>query len=722
MRDSSTRICYSCSAMAALQELELLIQSRYPLIVIETFEENRLEKALEEVTTNLRMPLWVWTATSGLAKVPSLGGMHDTLEPLKALAAVAAVTGEALFLMKDLHRYFERPEVVRKLQDLAPQFTMDRRVITLSGAKVALPAELHTLAAFFTFDLPDVAELRSLTRRLIARLSRERPIRIELSDAELDQFVERMRGLTAFEAERALTKAMLKGSALTREDFELIVEIKRELLGKEGVLEYVAPEENLAQVGGFATLKAWLAKRKRAFEPSARDFGLEAPRGILLLGVQGCLRGDTRVLLADGRMPSLEALARQASDCLEPGVYDVAYRVALEDGTSALASKLQIHADRDTLLVTFADGRELEATPDHELLTTNGWRRADELVPGDEVRLWARAGDFHTPPRRTSFGRPLHSVRQRKVVVDALPEIWTPDLAELIGLIAAEGNQDRYRVTLTLSEDEDELAEWLRQGMAACRVVAIESGRRLDRVYDLTVPGAERFIANGLVVHNCGKTLAARAVAREWALPLLRMETGRLYDKYIGESEKNLEKALRTAEHMAPCVLLFDEIEKALTLSGSGDSDAGLSRRIFGRLLGWLQDRKAPVFVVATSNDVSQLPPELVRKGRFDEIFFVDLPSREERKEIFAVHLRKRKREPARFDLDALAAAAEGYTGAEIEAAVVAGLYTAFSRSTDLTTQLVLDELAATKPLSVTRKEEVESLRQWARGRTVMAS
>src|SRR5205823_14555538 len=156
-----------------------------------------------------------------------------------------------------------------------------------------------------------------------------------------------------------------------------------------------------------------------------------------------------------------------------------------------------------------------------------------------------------------------------------------------------------------------------------------------------------------------GKTLFARAVAREWGLPLLKMEPARLYDKYIGETEKNLDKALRMAEQMAPCVLMIDELEKGLSYNPGGDADAGLSKRVFGRLLAWLQDRKAPVFVVATSNDIGQLPPELTRKGRFDEIFFVDLPNAEERREIFAIHLRKRKRDPRLFDLAELVADSE---------------------------------------------------------------
>jgi SpoVK/Ycf46/Vps4 family AAA+-type ATPase len=373
--------------------------------------------------------------------------------------------------------------------------------------KIELPSELGPLTALHTLALPGPDELKRIVKQAIVACERDGPVTVRLPDADLDRLVERLRGFTAFEAERAVTRAIVQDRTLDAGDIDTIIEIKKELLRKDGVLEYVAPEENLAEVGGFENLKGWLGKRAKAFAPEARQYGIEWPRGILLLGVQGG-----------------------------------------------------------------------------------------------------------------------------------------------------------------------------------------------------------------------GKTLVARAVAKEWGLPLLKLEAARLYDKYIGETEKNLERALQTAEHMAPCVLMIDELEKGLSYSAGADSDAGLSKRVFGRLLGWLQDRKAPVFVVATSNNINELPPELTRKGRFDEIFFVDLPTPAERREIFAVHLRKRKRNPALFDLDALAAASEGFTGAEIEQAVVSALYTAFSKGMEVTSAIIAAELSATRPLSVTRAEEVTALRDWARDRTVTAS
>jgi len=220
-------------------------------------------------------------------------------------------------------------------------------------------------------------------------------------------------------------------------------------------------------------------------------------------------------------------------------------------------------------------------------------------------------------------------------------------------------------------------------------------------------------------VQGCGKSLAAKVIARAWKQPLLKLDAGRLYDKFIGESEKNLQKALDFAEAIAPCILWIDEIEKGF--ASGGDADAGLSQRMLGSFLTWLQEREASVFVAATANDVLVLPPELLRKGRFDEIFFVDLPDGRSREEIFRIHLALRRQDPSKFNLGALVAASEGFSGAEIEQAITAGLYRALHDTQPMTDASLCDELHGTQPLSVARREDVERLREMARGRFVPA-
>jgi SpoVK/Ycf46/Vps4 family AAA+-type ATPase len=224
-----------------------------------------------------------------------------------------------------------------------------------------------------------------------------------------------------------------------------------------------------------------------------------------------------------------------------------------------------------------------------------------------------------------------------------------------------------------------------------------------------------------LGVQGCGKSLCAKVVASAWRMPLLRMDPGVLYQKYIGESEARLREALRQAESMAPVVLWIDEIEKAFASASSDSADGGLSQRMFGTLLSWMQDHHHPIFLIATANNLAQLPPELMRKGRFDEIFFVDLPGPEEREMIFSIHLKKRQREKERFDMPRLVAAADGFTGAEIEQAVISGLYTAFADKKECSTEHIIAAMKATQPISVVMREHVERLRAWARGRCVMA-
>jgi len=223
-----------------------------------------------------------------------------------------------------------------------------------------------------------------------------------------------------------------------------------------------------------------------------------------------------------------------------------------------------------------------------------------------------------------------------------------------------------------------------------------------------------------LGVQGCGKSLAAKAVAGGFGVPLVRLDFGTLYNKFQGETEKNLRDALSSAEQLEPCVLWIDELEKGLSTSG-GSEDGGVSRRVLGYFLTWMAERKSRLFLVATANEVLELPPELLRKGRFDEIFFVDLPDAAARAEIFRLHLGKRKVPAEGFALDALAAASDGFSGAEIEQAIVSALYAAHADKRPLDQACVLAELRNTRPLSVLMAEQVQGLREWARSRTVPA-
>jgi SpoVK/Ycf46/Vps4 family AAA+-type ATPase len=331
------------------------------------------------------------------------------------------------------------------------------------------------------------------------------------------------------------------------------------------------------------------------------------------------------------------------------------------------------------------------------------------------IKINITKGDLSTIVRNL---RGLSARQARQVVRDAVCDDLKLDandlntmLAQKRRLVQGEGLLQYVQAPVDMDQIGGlrRMKFWLEQRNCALGDDAIKFGIEPPRgVLMLGVQGA-------------GKSLAAKAVATAWKRPLLRLDVGALYDKFIGESERRLREALRQAEMMSPIILWIDEIEKAFASAAAQSADGGLSKRMFGALLTWMQERQAPVFLVATANDIEALPPELLRKGRFDEIFFVDLPDAEARSMIFAIHLRKRKRDPKTFDLDRLAQAAEGYSGAEIEQAVMSALQSSFAAQKDLTTEAIVEALTNSPPLSVVMAERMTALRQWAQGRCVPA-
>jgi hypothetical protein len=301
----------------------------------------------------------------------------------------------------------------------------------------------------------------------------------------------------------------------------------------------------------------------------------------------------------------------------------------------------------------------------------------------------------------------------RVIVDDGI--LSAQDIAQVIAAksneIKSAGLLEFCTIDVKLSDIADlvSLKAWLatRRAVIAAPAKAAEAGLPFPRGMLLVgVPG-------------CGKSMCAKAVAADWELPLLKLDTSGIYDKFVGESEKRFLAAIRSAERAAPAVLWIDEIEKAF--SAGTDNDGGVSVRILGTFLSWLQERKGDVFVVATANDIGRLPPELVRKGRFDEIFFVDLPTPDVRESIFRLHLGRRHQAITGFDLAALAAAADGFSGAEIEQVVVSTLYAVFAAGGTLRMEDLSAEIARTRPLSTTMGERIQTLRDWSQGRTVSA-
>ncbi len=328
-----------------------------------------------------------------------------------------------------------------------------------------------------------------------------------------------------------------------------------------------------------------------------------------------------------------------------------------------------------------------------------------ELTPDDVERMIAAL--------RGSTLSEAERILTRVIVDDGI--LGKQDIAQVVAAKYADmksaGLLEFCPIEVTLADIADLSA--LKAWLATRRAVISAPGRAAD----VGLPFPRGMLLVG--IPGCGKSMCAKAVAADWELPLLKLDMSGIYDKYIGESEKRFLAAIRTAERAAPAVLWIDEIEKAFAVGGEGDG--GVSLRILGTFLSWLQERRGDVFVVATANDIARLPAELVRKGRFDEIFFVDLPTVEVRESIFKLHLERRKQPTAGFDLAALAAASEGFSGAEIEQVVVSSLYAVFATGGTLRMEDVSAEIARTRPLSATMQERVQALREWSRGRAVLA-
>ena len=342
-----------------------------------------------------------------------------------------------------------------------------------------------------------------------------------------------------------------------------------------------------------------------------------------------------------------------------------------------------------------------------------------------------------TPQERTRLVQNLMGltlVEAEKIVTRQIVEDGFLRSKDIEGVIAAKRQAVQQDGLLEYHAPERALNEvaglaGLKQWLAKRRAVVADPQRATE--FGLRFPKGILLLG----VPGCGKSMCAKAVATEWGLPLLKLDPANLYDKYIGDSEKNFKRALQTAERMAPVVLWIDEIEKGLVAAGSGDADAGLSRRLFGSFLTWLQERPPGIMVAATANRIENLPAEVLRKGRFDQVFFVDLPGKEEREQIINIHLElngsrpedldihlgRRKQVSTQFDLVRLADASHGFSGAEIEESVVADLFAAFAANTALTTDTLLNEIRNTRPLALTMTEKIEELRAWARERTVMA-
>jgi len=499
--------------MTDRDRLSRLLRAGYPCVSIVTQEESYALEVVRDVAFEMGSnatgsAMWLWSVVGGVRDglIEDALMARSTEHPAAALYHFSQFQSGSLCVMLDLVPHLGDQKTLRLLRDVIAWFGKIGGQLILIDSGGEMPESIASYATRFELSLPGEEELEQIIRDTLRRQNRERAIDVEISRSQLQTIVRNLRGLTRRQAARIVVECVAEDRRFDADDVNTVLAGKRRALQGTGLLEFMETPVSLDEVGGLKRLKHWLAHRQQAVTDEGAAFGLSAPRGLLLLGVQGA-----------------------------------------------------------------------------------------------------------------------------------------------------------------------------------------------------------------------GKSLCAKAIATAWQRPLLRMDVGALYDRYVGESERRLREAFRQAEAMAPIVLWVDEIEKAFASAASRNIDGGLSQRMFGALLTWMQERSAPVFLVATANDIEALPPELLRKGRFDEIFFVDLPSAATREQIFRIHLCKRKRDPAKVDLGTLVELADGFSGAEIEQAIVAALHEAFAAKSDLTTDLIARALRESPPLSVTMAEKVAELRAWAKNRCVPA-
>jgi len=496
-------------ADAFLANLDQLIRARYTLLYVVTWEEERARAHFAQIAQAQNKSLFEWSITDGIRRVSAPRGLAPSenqkrqRDALAVLNEILQTDTPALFVLKDFHNYLDSPDIVRQLRDLAFALRQTHKTIIILAPTLKIPLELEKATTILDLPLPSYEELSALFNDKIANPAISRQFRINLNAGERDSLIKAAQGLTLSEAENAFARAIVRDTVLDVADIEVVLNEKMQIIRKSGLLEYCIVDEQPDAVGGMDLLKDWLRKRVRALGRDAREYGLPEPRGILLLGVQGC-----------------------------------------------------------------------------------------------------------------------------------------------------------------------------------------------------------------------GKSLLAKSIASAWRMPLLRLDMSRIFQGYIGSSEDNMRRALRMAEDLAPVVLWIDEIEKAFSgVEGSANTDAGTTARVIGQFLTWMQEKSAPVFIAATANNIEHLPPELMRKGRLDEIFFVDLPRSRERAEIFQIHLRKMRRDPEKFDLRDLVRQSDGFSGAEIQQAIVSALHDSFFENRELETRDIIATLQETVPLSRTMREPIADLRAWATDR-----
>lgn len=771
----------------AVQDVAALLRARNTLVWVVSGEELRVERALIGVGESLGMDVRFWDCADGIQN-----GVGDTIErrtdPLQALDYVKATKQRSLYVFRDLHKWLD-PQVLRSLRSLARRLQgagrNEARAIIVLTPSTEIPPELTGQVSVVDWPLPDRDEMGSILDNVLASLDESLQEEALPKNGAREAAIDAAVGLSAEEAMNSYARSLVTERRINP---AIVSAEKKRVIARERVLTWYEPDpRGLDAVGGLDVLKDWLIGRKAAFSPRAREYGLPAPKGALLVGPPGCVAGDAEVLYLrgsrnSGRAITLEEFYRKFNGIptsTRPWV-DLTVPTFLhsmdEDGRvfyNRVVAVTQSGA-KPLWRLTLSGGTALRLTPDHPVAVPDGgFVPAASLSTGDKVL--ARGSMKPVPQGRHPLSeRPERVIVNTKhhpgpvKVVNGYEFVRVPKARLVIEARMNDLEYDEFVHALKHNAeasagfrylpadvdvhhiDEDPLNDEVENLMVLphsehARVHGKIENFNIDHTRSLVVESSEpdgegmtydvqmdypanNFCAEGIIVHNTGKSLTAKAIGTAWGQPLLRLDLGALRSKYVGDSEANIRKALSVAETVAPCILWADEIEKALAGATGPQGDGGVGADALGTILSWMQEQAGGVFVVATANDVSALPPELLRKGRFDELFFIDLPQSRERAEILKAALAKYGQDPAvviatKKVADELVARTENFTGAEIESVVPDAMFRAFSdgeralRAGDL-----LASLKTVVPLATTAGERIESLRRWAKGRARFAS
>ena len=667
-----------------IEELTLCENARIPVVWFVTHEERRAEAEIVKYFRDLmKGDVFIWSLTSGEKGVAGWQPPDDTVrEKVKIPFAPADEQGEIATAIQSFVQYAEKVTEEAIAQDDYPKITVGvfrdphvfleedmtfRRVLRdarrqLEGTNATivcispvdtLPTELSIDVAKIYPGLPGKKKMTEFVEDLLDRITM--PTEAEYEDGIAAKCAEACMGMTLQEAEDTIQKSLSKFAG--KLDLQFISKAKAEVISKIPGLTYEGEMPSMEDVGGLEGLKEWMSERKGGFSPEARKFGLPAPKGILCLGIPGCLHKDT---------PIYDPVDRSTETVEERYKRAKPFHVLSmdKDGLAVIAKADKPYLYPEAKMIEFImdSGEKIRVTHGHRFWDGQDWSTALKLF----------------------------SLFQEGV------EVLLPSSPE-----------HEQKVPLTDTR---------------CSVIFARETEP-DKYYDFHVPNYENYAACGLWHHNTGKSLFSKAVAAELELPLIALSTPDLKGGIVGETEENVRRAFDAIDKIGKSVVRIDEMEKGLPTTGGRNLDAGASDAVLGGLLKWMQDRKGESFLVATANDISAMRPELLRKGRFDAIFFVDLPSTDERMQIFEIHLRKKDRKLSKAEIKELSMNTAGYSGAEIEAAVIDGLWKSWSNNRrKLNVNDIISSIKMEVPLSKTMREEIQALRNWAKDRARFAS